>query len=195
MIKKGMRKILVQNKFLFYTLKGKIFGVSCIVRYLRNPDPMISIKLLKAFGAKIGKGTTIKRTIYLDNVYEDQNSSGDFSHMKIGKNCYIGDCTHFDLSSEIIIGDNVVISEGSSFVTHADCNRSNYLEKIFPRTCEKIIIEDGAWIALKSTILNGIRIGRNSVVAAHSLVKGDIEEYWMYGGIPAHKIKNIKVKK
>lgn len=195
MLKIILSRLLTHCEFYFHLLKGKIFGISYVVSYLRNPDPLITVKLLQAFGARIGEKTTIKRNIYLDNVYQDQNSAGNFSYLKIGKNCYIGDCTYFDLANEIIIGDNVVISEGSSFVTHSDCNRSKYLEKLFPRTCAKIIIEDGAWIALRSTILNGTKIGKNSVVAAHSFVKEDVEEYWMYGGIPAHKIKNIKMKK
>jgi len=74
---------------------GKTFGISYIVRYLRNPDPLISVKLLRAFGARIGERTTVKRTIYLDNVYRDKNSTGDFSHLKIGENCYVGDCNNY----------------------------------------------------------------------------------------------------
>ncbi len=172
-------------------LLGKIFGIPYIIRYLRNPDPLITVRLLLKFGAKVGKGTTIKGTIILDNVYSDQNSSGDLSHLKMGKNCYIGDYTYFDLANEIIIGNNVVISAGVSFVTHADCNRSKYLKRVFPRTCERIIVEDGSWIAFKVTILNGVTIGENSTVAAQSLVKDNVEKYNIYAGIPARKIKNI----
>ena len=191
MLRKIFRKILSLTKFYFYLVLGKLFGISCIVRYLRNPDPLVSIHLLKAFGAKIEPGTTIKRTIYLDNVYEDENSRSDFSHLKIGNNCYIGDCTYFDLANEIIIGDDVVISGGVSFITHADCNRSKYLAEKFPRTCKKIMIQDGVWIAFGAIILNGSTIGKNSVVAAESLVKEDVEKYCVYGGIPSKKIKKL----
>lgn len=181
----------VDIKFIFYLLIGKIFGISHIIRYLRNPNPLISVKLLKSFGAKIGSGTKIKGPIFFDNVYEDQNSAGDFSHLQIGKNCYIGDCVYFDLANKINIGNDVVISGQSCFVTHSDCNRSKTLKKIYPRTCKEIVIEEGAWIAFRSTILNGVRVARNSVVSAHSLVKSDVEEYSLYSGIPAEKIKKI----
>jgi len=192
MLKKKVGKLLILSQFYFHLLVGKIFGISHVVRYLRDPDPLITVKLLRAFGAKIEKGTTIKRTIYIDNVYEDENSTGDFSYLKIGNNCYIGDCTYFDLANEVIIGNDVVISGCVSFVTHADCNRSKYLEKILPRTCKKIIVQDGAWIAFKATILNGVTIGENSVVAANSLVKEDVEKYCVYAGIPAKQIKSLK---
>lgn len=194
MLREILNRILVLINFYFHLLLGKIFGISYVVGYLRNPDPLVSLRLLRAYRAKIGEGTTIKRSIYLDNAYEDKNSAGDFSHLKIGKNCYIGDCTYFDLANEIIIGDNVVISGGVSFVTHADCNRSQYLEKIFPRTCEKIVVQDGVWIGFESTILNGVIIGENSVVAAYSLLKKDVEKYYLYGGVPAQKLKSLDDK-
>ena len=177
----------------WHVFLGKIFGISYIVKYLRNPNPLITVKLMRVFGAQIGEKTTIKRSIFLDNVYEDQDSTGDFSNLKIGNNCYIGDCVYFDLANKIIIGNNVVISGASSFVTHADCNRSIYLDKLFPRTCEEIIINDGVWIAFRSTILNGVVIGKNSVVAAHSLVMHNVEQYSVYAGIPAEKIRNLEL--
>lgn len=64
------------------------------------------------------------------------------------------------MANEVIIGDDVIISAGVSFVTHADCIRSKYLKKVFLRTCEKIVVQDGAWIAFKATILNGVTVGR-----------------------------------
>jgi acetyltransferase-like isoleucine patch superfamily enzyme len=192
MLRKKFGKLLILSKFYYHLLVGKVFGISHIVRYLRNPDPLITVRLLRAFEAKIGEATTIKRTMYLDNVYEDENSTGDFFHLKIGNNCYIGDCTYFDLANEVIIGNDVVISGDVSFVTHADCNRSKYLEELFPRTCEKIIVHDGAWVAFKTTILNGVTIGENSVVTANSLVKKDVENYSVYAGIPAKKIRSLR---
>ncbi len=189
MLRNAFSQALSLIKLYFHILLGKLFGISYIIGYLRNPDPLISIKLLQKFGAIIDEGTTIKRSIYFDNVYTDQNSTGDFSNLKIGKNCYIGDCVFFDLANKIIIGNNVVISACTSFVTHADCNRSAHLDKLFPRTCEKIIINDGAWIALKAIILNGVIIGENSIVAAHSLVKNNVDKYCLYGGTPAKKLK------
>lgn len=195
MIRKKLNKFFIFSKFYILIFIGKYFGISCIVKYLRNPDPFITIKILVAFGAKIGKGTTIKRAVYLDNVYEDKNSAGDFSHLIIGENCYIGDCCYFDLANEVILGNNVVVSGRVSFVTHADCNRSEYLKTIFPRTCEKIVIQDGAWIAFNTTLLNKVTVGENAIISAYSLVKENVEKYCLYAGIPALKIKTLRSSK
>lgn len=184
--------ILVYIQFFLVLVTGKVFGISYVIRYLRNPNPLISSKLLRLFGATIDRGTTIKGSLYLDNVYRDKNSAGDFSHLKIGQNCYVGEGVYFDLANEIIIDDNVVISAKVSFVTHADCNRSEYLKKIFPRTCQKIMVGKGAWLAFGSTVLNGVSVGENSVVAAHSLLKEDVEKYGVCAGVPAKKIRDIR---
>ena len=192
MIRNIFNRLFSLIEFSLHLLAGKFFGISHVIRYLRNPNPLISVRLLRAFGAKVGERTTIKGVIFLDNVCRDQNSTGDFSHLEIGSNCYIGDLAYFDLANKVIIGNNVVISGGASFVTHADCNRSKYVEKVFPRTCKKIVVRDGAWIAFRVTILNGVVVGANSVIAAHSLVKENVEEYCLYAGIPARKIKDIR---
>jgi acetyltransferase-like isoleucine patch superfamily enzyme len=183
--------LLSEIIFYYHLLLGKLFGISYVVNYLRNPNPSISVRLLRVFGAKIGEDTTIKRSLYLDNVYEDEDSIGNFSYLTIGNNCYIGDCVFIDLANEVIIGNNVVISGKVSFVTHADCNRSVYLINLFPRTCDKIIVQDGAWIGFDVIILKGLKIGENSVIGARSLVRDDVEEYSLYIGMPAIKTKKL----
>lgn len=162
-----------------------------MVRYLRNPNPLVTPRILRAFGATVGEKTTIKRSIYIDNTYEDQNSAGDFRYITIGSNCYIGDCVYFDLANQIILGNNVIISGKVSIITHADCNRSTYLAEEFPRICQPVVIEDGAWIGFAATILSGVTIGKQSVVAASSLVRDNIESRKLFAGIPARELNSL----
>lgn len=68
MLRKKFVKLLIFSKFYFHLLLGKVFGIPYIVRYLTNPDPLITVRRLREFGAKIGGRTTIKKIIYLDNV-------------------------------------------------------------------------------------------------------------------------------
>lgn len=186
------RKIIIFIEFLIIFALGKVFGISLIIRYLRNPNPHITVRLLRAFGAVIGDGATIKRSFIIDNSYEDTNSSGDFSYLAIGQNCYIGDGVYVDLSNQVILADDVVVSGHASFLTHTDCNRSSYLSKKYPRQCKSIQVNQGAWIGFGATILSGITVGEYAVVAAHALVNQDIESRFMYAGVPAKKIKNLK---
>lgn len=191
MIKSTICRYIRFIEFMIIFIAGRILGISFIVRYLRNPNPQLTVRLLRAFGARIGNRTTFKRSLILDNTYEDENSKGDFSNIKIGDNCYIGDCVYLDLSNEISIENNVVISGQVSIITHADCNRCAYLAKKFPRQCQPVRICNGAWIGFQATILSGATIGSQSVIAAKSLVKEEIEPKRLYAGIPAKKIRDL----
>lgn len=184
-------KILDKLELIKVLIAYKLCGLNYIVSYLRNPNPRITINLLRRFNAKIGEKTSIKRSIVIDNSLEDQNSTGDFSNIIIGNNCYIGDGVFFDLANKIIIEDDSVISAEVSLITHSDCNRSAVLNKKFPRECNPIIVRNGSWIGAGATILNGITIGQYSVVAAGALILKSTEPNTLYGGIPAKKLRNL----
>ena len=52
-----------------------------------------------------------------------------------------------------------------------------------------IYVNDHVWIGGNSTILQGVTIGRGSVIAAGSVVTGDVPPGMIYGGVPAREIK------
>lgn len=187
-----IRKFISFSEFLLIFILGKVFGISLVVRYLRNPNPNVTIRLLRAFGAIIGNKTTIKRSFMIDNAYEDKNSSGDFSHLIVGQNCYIGDGVYIDLANQVILADNVVVSGHVSFLTHTDCNRSSYLNKKYPRQCKSIQVSQGVWIGFGATVLAGVTVNECAVIAAHALVNKDVEPKVMYAGVPAKSIKKLE---
>jgi putative colanic acid biosynthesis acetyltransferase WcaF len=181
-------------EYLAVYWRGKLTGISSVMRYLRNPNPSVTRRVLIAFGATVGTGVVIKRSLLLDNVYTDENSTGDFSHLRIGNNCYIGDSVYFDLANEISFADDAVVSGRASFITHADCRRSSYLSRCFPRKCAPIVVETGAWVAFGAAVLAGVTLGKNSVVGANSVAMQDAEPYWMYVGTPARKFRRVDAR-
>ena len=54
-----------------------------------------------------------------------------------------------------------------------------------------IVIKQNAWIGAGATILPGVTIGENSVVAAGAVVSKDVPDNTVVGGIPARILKNI----
>ena len=54
-----------------------------------------------------------------------------------------------------------------------------------------IMIKDRAWIGANATILTGVTIGKNAVVAAGAVVTKDVPDNCMVGGVPAKIIKEI----
>lgn len=176
----------------FVVQLSRVLGIEFAVAYLRNPAPSVSAALLRAHGAQLGVGSTIKRSLLLDNVSADANSAGTFEYLTIGSNCYIGDAVYLDLADRIDIEDNAVISGRVSFVTHADCNRSAFLNQRLPRATGRIRVGSGAWIGFGATLLHGLTIGTEAVVAAGALVRENVPARQIWGGVPARLIRKLE---
>ncbi len=50
------------------------------------------------------------------------------------------------------------------------------------------------WMGTKVSVLRGASVGRGSVLAAHAVVRGDIPEFAIAGGIPARVLKDRRVE-
>lgn len=61
------------------------------------------------------------------------------------------------------------------------------------RKPQAINVDDGAWIGAASIILPGVRIGRNAVVGAGSIVTKDVPDFSVAAGNPARIIKKLNV--
>jgi acetyltransferase-like isoleucine patch superfamily enzyme len=60
------------------------------------------------------------------------------------------------------------------------------------QTKQGIVIEDDVWIGAHATILDGVKIGRGSVIAAGSVVNKDVPPFAIIGGVPANFIRSRK---
>ena len=89
------------------------------------------------------------------------------------------------------IGDNVMIGPNTliSTVNHplTTMGRRQHLGIAKP-----VKIGDDVWIGGNVTILPGVTIGNNVVVAAGAVVTKDLTDNALYGGVPARKIKDIE---
>ena len=109
-------------------------------------------------------------------------------HTKIGKNVFINfDCVFLDLGG-ITIEDNVLIAPKVSLLTEGHPISP---EKRHSLTVGHIHIKKNAWIGANVTILQGVTIGENAIVAAGSVVSNDVPDNTIVGEIPAKFIKNI----
>jgi acetyltransferase-like isoleucine patch superfamily enzyme len=60
-------------------------------------------------------------------------------------------------------------------------------------THKGIAIGKNCWIGAKATILDGVKIGNNSIVAAGAVVtEGEYEDFSLLAGVPARKIKSLE---
>ena len=109
-------------------------------------------------------------------------------HIQIGKNVFINHaCTFLDLGG-IIIEDDVLIGPKVSLITEnhpVNPNERKMLE------LKSVIIKRNSWIGANATILPGVTIGENSVVAAGAVVIKDVPPNTVVAGIPAKIVKKI----
>lgn len=107
--------------------------------------------------------------------------------VKVGKNVVIAAYVEIDpyFPDLITIEDNVIIGVGSIILAH------EYSQDKVRKG--KVHIKERALIGAASLIRSGVTVGKNSVVAAKSLVNKDVPDETIVGGVPAEKIKkNIK---
>ena len=110
-------------------------------------------------------------------------------HTKIGKNVFINfDCVFLDLGG-ITIEDNVLIAPKVSLLSEGHPVAPNERESLVPG---HIHIKKNAWIGAGATILPGVTIGENAVVAAGAVVSKDVSDNTIVGGVPAKVIKAIE---
>jgi len=104
----------------------------------------------------------------------------------IGENTVINKNVSLDGRGDIIIGNNVSISAGTTILTGSHDPNS----ETFVFVGKPVIIEDYVWIGTQALILPGVRLAKGSVVAAGSVVTKSTEPYTIVGGNPARYIKS-----
>lgn len=112
-------------------------------------------------------------------------------NIHIGKNVFVNHaCTFMDRGG-ITLEDNVLIGPKVNLITtNHPINPSERRATI----SQPIVIKKGAWIGVGATILPGVTIGENSIVAAGAVVSKDVPDNTIVGGIPAKFIKSITNK-
>jgi acetyltransferase-like isoleucine patch superfamily enzyme len=106
----------------------------------------------------------------------------------IGKNVFINHaCSFLDMGG-ITIGDNVLIGPKVNLITeNHPLNPADRKSLV----CQPIVVKRNAWIGAAATILPGVTIGENAVVAAGAVVTSDVPPNTIVGGVPAKVIRTI----
>lgn len=110
-------------------------------------------------------------------------------NIHIGKNVFINCCCHFQDQGGVYIGDGALIG---SHVVFATINHSQYPDKRADNHPAPIHIGKNVWIGSHVTLLPGVSVGDNTIVAAGAVVTKDIPAMSVVGGIPAKILKIIQ---
>jgi acetyltransferase-like isoleucine patch superfamily enzyme len=109
-------------------------------------------------------------------------------NIRVGRNVFVNHACEFMDRGGITIGDDVLIGPKVNLVTI-----SHPLDPATRRSthCAPIVIEKGAWLGAAVSVMPGVTIGENAVVAANAVVTRDVPRNTVVGGIPARFIRHI----
>lgn len=134
--------------------------------------------LSEIIGTEIDESTTIFPPFY--------TNFGKF--ISIRKNVFINHaCSFLDMGG-ITIEDEVLIGPKVNLITENHPIDPNDRRALMTKP---ILIKRRAWIGAGATILSGVTVGENAVVAAGAVVSKDVPDNVIVGGIPAKIIKSI----
>jgi len=164
------------------------FGLDGVTRILRKGLSSGSevTAVLRRYNAKVATGSVLESCLTI------HGAQTDFSNLSIDSGAHIGKEVFFDLTDRIKIGACATISMRTMILTHIDVGKSS-LASVYPRCTTPVIIEEGAYIGAGATILSGITVGRESVIAAGAVVIHDVPAHSVVAGIPARVVKLLPV--
>lgn len=173
---------------------------------------------IKNFLGKVGEHSTICKPCYLQGGGQKNITIGDYTTIQgtsilgcwikyrdqefpnatisIGDNCCIGEYNHITACNKITIGNGlltgryVIISDNS----HGGLSISESDIKPINRELKskgEVVIGNNVWIGDKVSVLSGVHIGNNVVVAANAVVTKDVPDNCLVAGVPAKIIKQI----
>jgi acetyltransferase-like isoleucine patch superfamily enzyme len=141
-------------------------------------------------GIEIGEDTLIGQQVSLSAGMLPGQDLGPWTVLRIGDRCVIGRGSHLVAHQSVTIGDDVWTGP---YVYITDQNHgyedpATPIGRQFPVN-RPVSVGSGSWLGAGAIVLPGATIGRNVVVAAGSVVRGDIPDHCVVAGVPARVIR------
>lgn len=131
------------------------------------------------------------RELFLGNIGEGSRVMPPITvvrgkSVKIGRNVVIMNNALMMAAGGITIDDDVMVAANAQLISN---NHDLYDHAVL--TCKPVHLKRNCWIGAGATILPGVTVGENSVVAAGAVVTRDVEDNTVVGGNPARLIKRL----
>jgi putative colanic acid biosynthesis acetyltransferase WcaF len=134
----------------------------------------VKSRILRLFGAKIGRGVNFKPHVRIKYPWR----------LTIGDHCWIGQGVWIDNIEDVTIGSHVCVSQLAYFCTGNHDHRS----RGFDLFAKPIVVESGAWVGARVTLMGGVTVHANAIAAAGAVVVKSVLAATIVGGNPAREI-------
>lgn len=158
--------------------------VKCMAWYVVNalvfdsywvPHSGFKAALLRLFGARVGARVVIKPRVRIKYPW----------HLRLGNDVWLGEDVWIDNLAEVVIGNDVCISQGAYLLT----GNHDYKDPRFKLRLGAIRIDDGAWIGARVTVCPGVTVAESAVVTVGSVLQANAVANTIYRGIPAMALR------
>lgn len=139
------------------------------------PSSSLRVHLLRAFGARIGTGATIKPSVQIKYPW----------HLVVGDHCWIGEHVWIDNLTTVTISSHCCLSQGAYLCT----GNHDWSDPSFGLRISPIRLEEGAWVGAKAILVPGALLERGAIAAAGAVITGTIPTCHIYAGNPAQFVK------
>jgi putative colanic acid biosynthesis acetyltransferase WcaF len=178
-LSKPDNSLLVRGRPLWVELLWHFVG-SPLVRSEWLPISKFKCSVLRLFGARIGAGVYIKPRVRIKFPW----------YLEVGDHTWLGEGLWIDNLTQVKIGSHVCVSQDVYLCTgNHDWSHPNM--KLFHKSIE---LQDGCWIAARSTVCPGVTVGECAVTVTGSVVALNVPGYQIHGGNPAVLLKHRKFK-
>jgi len=113
----------------------------------------------------------------------------DGGRIEIGDRAFLNYGTSISAHRLVRIGDGCLLGQ---YTIIMDCDQHSAAGEAGHGTPKPVNIGDRVWIGARCTILKGVTIGSDSVIAAGSVVTRDVPRGSVAGGVPARLLRKSK---
>jgi acetyltransferase-like isoleucine patch superfamily enzyme len=93
------------------------------------------------------------------------------------------------IEQHAMLGQDVMLATGTHDLTMLGAER----QRAVPRLGRDIVIREGAFVASGAIVLGPSVIGKHAVVAAGSVVRGDVADFDLVAGVPARRVRSMRI--
>ncbi|MFH8630547.1 acyltransferase [Streptomyces lydicus] len=140
---------------------------------------------------EIGDHCIIARDVTLTAGMMPDLDLGAEPILTLGNGVVLGRGSHVIADVRLTIGDDCFFGPGVYVTTtnHSYDDPEVPVGKQWPRSAP-VVIGPGSWIGTGAVILPGARLGRNVVVAAGAVVRGEVPDHAVVAGAPAKVVRS-----
>ncbi len=200
----------------FMWVIGKLYPYTLTERLLGYRDILYTL-WIRNFIGHVGEYSKVSKPCFLLGCGQKRISIGDYACIQshcvlgcweqygeqrftpaliIGNHCSIGEYNHITACNKITIGDGLLTGRFVYIGDNAHGGLSSEEAMMPPAQRHltskgEVVIGNNVWIGDKATILAGVHIGDNVIVAANAVVTKDIPNNCIVAGVPARIIKSL----